>query len=191
MGCEEVSRFMDGSASITLPELECEWSVWTKDERMDFCQGCCWLREQPDFPAMLRFIMQHGGPDDWSAVALSVSSCLPREEAFDVLVRALRTLDIGRTSNIAQALADSKHPEAAATLRSHLCAIWAHTAIWYKADFLNWVAFDATTCIADLIELGAEPADFASQARQLSEHVCSRNRDSCRNFLSKHYSWLK
>src|SRR3989441_11051496 len=72
----EVSRFMDGSASITSSELQREWPGWTDDERIDFCQSSCWLHGQPDFPDMLRFIMQHAGPDEWSGVAVSVASQL-------------------------------------------------------------------------------------------------------------------
>jgi hypothetical protein len=76
-------------------------------------------------------------------------------------------------------------------LRAHLAALWSHPALWDHDDFINWVGFDATTCIAHLVELGAPSSDFTEQVRRLSEHVCSGNRDSCRNFLSKHYSWLK
>src|SRR5678815_4317337 len=55
-----VSRFMDGSASITAPELQQEWPSWDENQRFDFCQNCCWLHEQADFPEMLTFIVQHG-----------------------------------------------------------------------------------------------------------------------------------
>src|SRR5712671_456019 len=79
----EISRFMDGSASITASELRREWTSWTEETRMDFSQSCSWLHEQPDFPEMLRFIMQHGDPDHWSGIALNVASQLPRDEAFD------------------------------------------------------------------------------------------------------------
>jgi hypothetical protein len=54
----QVSRFMDGSASITASELQREWHTWDDYERIDFCQECCWLHEQPDFADMIRFIMQ-------------------------------------------------------------------------------------------------------------------------------------
>jgi len=186
-----VSRFMDGSATITLSQLKREWPRWTQEERTDFCQACCWLHEQSDFSDMLRFIMEVGGPQDWSAVALPVSSNLPQREAYEILLRALQNLDIGRTSNVAQAIAQTKHPEAETRLRKHLQSIWAHKSLWDDDKFINWVAFDATTGIAHLIEIGASPADFEGQARQLSRHVCSGNRNSCRNFLSKHYSWLR
>jgi hypothetical protein len=56
---------------------------------------------------------------------------------------------------------------------------------------INWVGFDATTCIDHVSKLGTPPSNFTDQARQLSEHVYSGNRESCRKFLSKHYSWLK
>lgn len=187
----EVSRFMDGSASMTASELQQEWPGWTEDMRSDFCQSSCWMHDQSDFSEMLRFIMEHGGPQDWSGIALSVASELPRDEAFDTLVRALRSTELGHSSNISQAIAHTKHPDAEATLRRHLAALWSHPALWDDDAFSNLVSFDVTTCIAHLIELGAAPTDFTEQVRRLSEHVCSRNRESCRNFLSKHYSWLK
>ena len=140
---------------------------------------------------MLRFLMEHAGPSEWSGIASSVAVHLPREEAFDILLRALRTTEIGRTSNIGQAIAITKHPDAEPTLRRHFQTIWAHPALWDDDKFLNWVAFDATTCIEHLIKLGVAPADFEEHVRQLSQHTCDRNRDSCRNFLSKHYAWLK
>lgn len=190
MGCE-VSRFMDGSASITAADLQRDWAGWTEDMRSDLCQSLRWLDGQADLPEMLRFIMEHGGPEHWSGIALGVASELPREEAFDTLVRALCSMTPGRSSNIAQGIARTKHPDAEATLRNHLSALWSHPTLWDDDAFLNWVGFDVTTCIAHLIELGAPPADFTEQVRRLSEHVCSHNRESCRNFLSKHYSWLK
>lgn len=186
----EISRFMDGSVSITASELQQEWPGWTEALRSDFCQSCCWLHERSDFPEMLRYIMQNGGPEHWSGIALSVAGQLPSDEAFTTLVQALHRTDIGSTSNISQGIAHTKHPDAEVTLRNHLAAIWAHPGLWDDANY-NWVAFDATTCIAHLIELGASPSDFTNQVRQLSEHTCSESRDSCRNFLSRHYLWLK
>jgi hypothetical protein len=187
----EISRFMDGTASITASKLQQEWPGWTDETRMDFCQSCDWLDGQADFPEMLRFIMQHGSSEHWSGIALSVASQLPRDEAFDTLVRALRSTEPGQSSNIAQAIAYTKHPEAEAMLRQHLAALWAHPALWENTEFINSVGFDAIACIVHLIELGAPPSDFTEQVRRLSEHICPHNRESCRNFLSKHYSWLK
>jgi hypothetical protein len=186
-----VSRFMDESASITAYELQRAWPTWTDDERSDFCGNCGWLEKQSDFPEMLRFIMQHGDPTDWSGIAQSVASQLPSDEAFQLLLKALKGTEIGQCSNVSQALALSKHPNAETTLRHHLQVVWAHGTLWDNDKFVNWVAFDATTCIAHLIELGAPIADFEEQVRKLSLHVCEHNRESCRTFLSKHYSWLK
>jgi len=158
---------------------------------MDFCYASEWLSGQPDFPDMLRFIMRHGNRDDWSGIALSVGSCLPCEEAFGVLLKALEAAGTRGMANIMQAIAATKHPQAESTLRRQLSAIWANAGLWNDADFTNWVAFDATMCIADLIELGAPATDFEGKVRQLSDHVCAGNRRSCRNFLAKYYPWLK
>ncbi len=189
--CSEVSRFMDGSASFTLTQLQAEWPTWIESERSDFCQNCCWLSGQLDFPDMLRFIVKHGKHDDRSAIALSIATNLPQDEAFKTLLGALRKAKTGKVSNLAQAIAQTKHAKAEITLRKHFQSIWAHKSLWGDDKFINWVAFDATTCIAHLIEIGASPNDFQDQVRQLSQHFCSGNRTSCRNFLSKHYSWLQ
>ena len=189
MGCE-ISRFMDGSASMTFLTLQHEWPSWSANERSDFCQACCWLHEQADFPDMLRFIMQHGDSQDWAGIALSVAGHLPCQEAFDLLAGALRRTEINPASNIAQGIAATKHEQAERFLRDHLDTIWNHGKLWDDADFTNWVAFDATTCIAHLIELGAAPGDFEDRVRRLSKHPCKGNRNSCRNYLAKHYAWL-
>lgn len=186
-----VSRLMDGSASITLSQLQSEWPTWTEGDRTDFCQNCDWLRGQTDFPDMLRFIMRHGDSCDCCGIASSIAVSLPSEEAFDFLRRTLQITQIGQGSNIVQAIALTKHRSAEATLRNRLDSIWTHKSLWADDKFINWVAFDATTGIAHLIELGASPSDFDQLVRQLSEHVCSGNRGACRNFLSKYYQWLQ
>lgn len=135
--------------------------------------------------------MEHGDSEQWSGIALSVAGRLPRDEAFNALLRALRKLEPGRSANITQAIALTKHPEADATLRRHLANLWSHPEVWKDDAFLNWVGFDVTMCIAHLMELGSSHSDFTEQVRRLSEHPCAGNRESCRNFLSKHYSWLK
>lgn len=186
----EFSRFMDGSASLTLAELEREWPRWKERERLEFCHACAWLKDQADFPDMVRFILQNDGAEEWSAIALEAGAALPPNEAFEILHRILSTTEIGRASNITQGIAQTKHPQAEATLRVHLAAVWSHPALWENASFINWVAFDATTCITHLIEIGAPPGDFAEQVRLISEHPCPHNRESCRNFLAKYFAWL-
>jgi hypothetical protein len=180
-------RFLDGSASMTAVELQREWPTWTKELQMDFCQHCLYLFDQPDYPAMLGFIMQQGDPDHWCGIALWVARELLQQEAFDFLVQALQKVQIGRSSNITQGIAETKHSSAETVLRKHLGLIWEHPGLWDDSTFLNWIASDATNCINRLIEVGASPADFAEQAQKLSQHICPRNRDSWVRRLSKHY----
>jgi len=187
----EISRFMDGTAAITAAELKQEWPDWSEDMRLDFTESSTWLRSQTDFPEMLRFVMQHGEPIHWSGVAQSIASVFSRDEAFTTLLHALQDTGIEHTANLIQAIAETKHSDAEATLRTHLATLWAHPELWDPNDFMNWVAADATNCIAYLVELGASPSDFTDQVRQLSEHVCPSNRDFCRNHLSKYYSFFK
>ena len=189
-GGTTISRFMDGSASMTADQLRREWPTFTDRERVDFCQECSWLYKQNDYPEMLRFIMQQGTPEDWSGIAHLISVTLPAEEAFPFLVRALRSQGNGIGSNIIQGIAITKHPDAEATLRQHLQGVWERPTLWDDDSFLNWVAADAETCIKHLLELGAPAADFEEKVRRLSQHACKGNRESCRRWLSKDYSWL-
>jgi hypothetical protein len=185
-----ISRFRDGSASMTAEQLRREWPTWTRWERWDFCHACCWLNKQGDYPEMLRFIMHHCTPDDWPEVAIRIAVALPAEETFPFLIGALEGREAGKCANIIQAIAHTKHPEAAAVVRKQLEIDWQHPDLWKDDDFLNWIACEARCCIEYLIELGDSPADFGEKVRKLSEHVCPHNRDDCRRWLSKHYSWL-
>jgi hypothetical protein len=185
-----ISRFMDESTAMTSCQLQEEWAGWTESERNDFCNHFGWLSKQPDFPEMLRFIMEHGGPSEWSAAALGVAGGVPIDEGFEILLRALRTIDLAKSTNVVQAIAFTKHRDAKQTIHDHLELVWADPKLWDDDTFLNWLAFCATKCIAYLIQLGAPPREFEEQVRQLSKHPCSGNRDSCRQWLGKHYEWL-
>lgn len=185
-----VSRFMDGSACISAEELEREWKEWTYGEQLDFCNSCPWLAGQADFPDMLRFVMRYGAEGDWSAVAGAVARELPQEEAFDVLVHALGLARNCPVSNLGQAIAATKHAEAPAILHGLLEKLWGSPELWADDHFINWTAYDATTCIGHLIEIGVPPEEFGGKVRELAKHPCEGNRDSCRRFLAKHYPLL-
>lgn len=185
-----MSRFMDGSATLSLAELERDWPQWGESERIDFCQSSGWLHKQSDFPNMLRFILKHGDCRDVSCIALSVAGELPLEEAFLELVRCLAMAKLGKTANFCQAIAHTKHPKAEAMLRNHLDRVWKERALWDDDSFLNWLAYDAMTCIEHLIELGARPVDFEQRVLALFKHPCEGNRDSCQRRLGKLYPSL-
>lgn len=186
----EISRLMDGSAAITFPEFAQEWPTWNREERQDFCGGCSWLHDQADFPDILRFIMSHGGTDDWSAVAGNIAEILPQDEAFGLLTAALPSYSLDEAANVIQGIAITQHPEAANVLRDHLAVLWAHPTLWEDDEFTNGTAYGAVCCIGHLIELGMPPQEFTEQVRQLAAHPCGGNRDSCRQFLTAHFPWL-
>jgi hypothetical protein len=186
----ELSRFIDSTAAISFEKLAREWPNWNERERRDFCMACRWLAGQTDFPNMLRFMMQHGGPEDWSTIASCVAKQLPQEESFDLLTRALRSMELDQACNVVQAISLTGHPAAESVLRAHIATLWAHPLLWENDEFLNWLAYGASCCIQHLVEMGAQAEDFTEQVRALAQHPCAGNRDSCRRFLPKHYSWL-
>jgi hypothetical protein len=183
----EISKFMDGTATITLAILQTEWPAWSERERMEFCNALSTLGA-PDDPDIIRFVMRSGGPEHWTCIASLVAYALPAEESFEILRDALSAAN--PTANIAQAIAATKHPRAEGLLREHLNALWARPELWADDSFVNWNAFDATCCIGNLLELGAPSAEFEEKVRALVNHACSHNRQSCSTFLAKYYDWL-
>jgi hypothetical protein len=185
----EVSRFSDGSALISLEELKENWSKWPDEDKGDFCSACGELHEHRDFPDMLRFVMSHGDEWNWSSVASLVSHALPMAESFSILKAALVQTS-SNEGNLIQAIALTKHPNAAPLLRERLAKLWTRTDLWADDSFLNWTAQNALHCIEYLIELGDNPAGYEDKVRILAEHVCAGNRDSCSRWLHQYYDWI-
>jgi len=185
-----ISRFMDGSASISFVELRTEWPRLSLRDRTDFCQNAAWLRGQHDFADMLRFVIREAGPEEWSAIALSVASALPRDEAFQILSDCLNATDPAHASNLLQAVARTGHEAAPSIIRAHLDKLTSRPTLWDNDKFMNWMTFTAVCAIKYLLELGAEPSEFEQLVRALSAHPCEACRDSCRRFLGARYPWL-
>ena len=185
----EVSKFEDGTASISMAQLRNEWSGWSALDRLEFASACRWLRGQPDFPDILRFLMSQDDVTLWSCLALPVGDSLPQEEAFELLVGSLNRLD-AHTANITQGIAATKHPLAKEVLSKHLDQLWQHPRIWEDDPFTNWPAFDAICCIQHLLQLGVSPAALEDKVRLLSGHACAGTRESCAGFLHEYYDWL-
>jgi hypothetical protein len=185
----DVSRLADGSVSIELDVLRNEWAVWSATDKRDFCTAIGGLHGRAEFADMLRFVMDVGDPEHWSAIALWISHALPREEAFIRLRDHLARLP-SHTANITQAIAHTRHGDAEDLLRRHLANLWSNPQLWLDDAFLNWTAFDATCCISHLLELGAPAPAFENQVRELTRHACAGNRDSCATFLHEYYDWI-
>lgn len=185
-----LSKFQDGTASITFDELQREWPQWSPRERMDFLHACNGLLMQPDYADMLRYLMKQDDPNVWSAIALDVAGRLPRDEAFDVLVSALDRID-SHTANITQGISATRHANAGEVLQRHFQDLWSRPNLWDDDQFTNWTAFDAICCLSHLLDLGVDPKEFEAQARQLHAHVCAGSRNACSTFLSRHYAWIQ
>lgn len=185
-----VSRFMDGTAEITLSELQELWPTWTWIERHDFTNATRWLHEHAEFPGILRYMLDHGNTEDFCTIALPVSCGLPKDEAFARLSDILDQMPIHRSANITQAIAHTKHPDALERLRQHLPKILSDPRLMEPADFCNDVAYAAACCIEHLLLLNAPSDEFEAHVRRLSGHPSASTLDSLRRRLSKYYPWL-
>ena len=181
------SKFTDGTASITLEELQKEWPNWSEWERIDFCQEV-WVGQFPHLPDVIRFVMQHGNHETWSSIAFGIVDCLPPEESIPFLVRICRDDSRGGDTNLLAALAKTGAPEARMFLRSNLERLWADERLLMQEKHSNDVAADAVYCIQHLLELGEPAFEFVEKYQVLMNHPNESNREIVRNFLAKYFA---
>jgi hypothetical protein len=181
------SRFQDGSASITLSELEAEWPAWSSWERLDFAQQFR-TSGSPDGIEILRFMMRHGDTKIWSAIASAVVYRLPQEESAPFVLHAYSVCDPTEAGNILQALAKTGLPEAHKILRNHLAILWANPDLLRQDRKMNHVASAAIFCLSHLLALGEPPGEFRSQYEILLNHPCELERKRTRTFLGNYFS---
>jgi hypothetical protein len=186
-----ISRFMDGSAAMSVAELEEMWPAWSESDRMDFCQNCEWLESQNDYSDMMRYIVEHGSPTEWSGVAQGVARALPLEEAFGILRSLLPRTPTGQRGNLVQAIALTRHPDALEVLRTELAALESNPELWDDDSFMNWLAHDALCCIKYLLELGANAEQHRAIAIRLAAHPCKELVCSVHRDLSTYYDQLR
>jgi hypothetical protein len=190
----DISRFPDGTASITLQQLKREWSTWRDADRADFCDSMHDLENigQQDYAEIVRFLLGHAEVDILGPVVLGlpVRQTFPPDETFHLLIGVLQRSSPGHAADVIRALGLTKHAEAEAAIRRHLAAIVVNPATWADADFFNETAQDLAYCILSLVKLGVPTADFDQIVRRLSQHACERNRKWCRRNFAKHYPWL-
>jgi hypothetical protein len=169
------SRFRDGTASITLDELQRDWHKWPEDEKIDFCRSLVWA-QVPDRKDILRYLIDHGDHCTWAAIALLVALELPSHESIPALKRWCESCDVGRGANYYQAIAQTGDPEAHDILTSCFHRIWNSDGLMDNADFGNWVAYDAICCVEYLLELNEAPEPFRTVFETLKSHPCDRTR---------------
>jgi hypothetical protein len=189
----EFSRFMDGSATFTVNEIETKWETWSSAEQLNFCQAVSfgWINDQPYALELFRFLWRFANEQIGSAIALASATVFPREEAFQLLKNFAAKISLSHVSNALQAIAYTQHPEAKDLLISYLDKLWAVPELWDDDEFINWPAYSCVCCIDQLIEYCDMPANETEErVRQLSAHINRRTRESCHRQLGRWYSWL-
>src|SRR5437870_5559505 len=79
------SRFLDGTATVTLDELQAEWPGWNERERLDLCRAFSCGAEVPEREDILCFLVRHGDHYVSTTIASNVARYLPAAEAVPVL----------------------------------------------------------------------------------------------------------
>ena len=183
-----ISKFMDGSATMSIQQLRISWQAWTAQEKLEFCQACKWLGDQNDFIDMLRYVMKHGDSSHKGAIACSVAKHLPQAEAFTVLVHSLST-DNG-VANIAQGIVLTSHPGARNVLSGLLDHLWSESTATPTEMHFKGRAFDMICTIQCLLELGAPSKTFTDKIRSIFDGSSPEERDYCSRHLRRHYRWM-
>lgn len=164
-----VSRFRDGSCSITLDELRRKWPDWPLSEKVDFSQSFNHFQGEGRAD-IFRFLMKQSEHDVWSAIAGVVAITLPVGEVLPFLRNCCETCEVGRGSNYFQALWFAKSPDALGILQTSLDRIWKSPDLMKPEEFCNFIAFDAIWCIDALLRLGESTESLKSHYETLKRH---------------------
>ncbi len=182
------SKFADGSATVTLEELEQAWPAWKPEEKADFCHAINEAKLDI-LPDIYRFIMKVDPPDyeSWSAIAAWVVRKLPPEEFAPWLEQACLTCPVGKGEKLMQAFALSKSPKAIETLHKCLKRAWNNPTIFVAEGYIDHAAMDAVVCMECLLQLDAATNDFGQKYQVLAGHGIAVNRESAISRLSMYF----
>ena len=184
------SRFMDGSATITLAELERDWAKWTDSEKMDFSHSfATWGRDVPERAEILRFLVANGDHEScWWAIAMSIAIEFPVEESVPVIRAWCESSKVGHAANYHQAIALTGDPTAHAILEAGFRRTWNTPGLMNDDEFINQIASDAIWCMKHMLELAEDPERFRAAYVALTGHPCQRVRDQTGRWLSEHFA---
>lgn len=177
------SKFADGSADISVSQLEDEWGTWSVVERADFCQSVTQSR-LPHLPDILRFIMLNGDFASVETVANSIARNLPAEEAVPYITDMCKTVPVGKGAKFYQALALMRPAFCRDTLMHCLNRTWSDSRFLSEDEVFDWVANDAVCLIEYLVQLGQNPGTLADKYKVLVRHPNNVNKQSAINRLS-------
>jgi len=177
------SKFADGTADISVSQLEDEWGTWSVVERADFCQAVTQSR-LPHLPDILRFIMLNGDFASVETVANSIARNLPAEEAVPYITDMCKTVPVGKGAKFYQALALMRPAFCRDTLMLCLNRTWADSRFLSEDEVFDWVANDAVCLIEYLVQLGQNPGTLADKYKVLVRHPNNVNKQSAINRLS-------
>lgn len=172
------SRFMDGSARITLDELEVAWASWTDLEKLDFCQNFGWVRGAL-LAKLARFVMNRGDSPTWSACALVIANAVPSEEAKNFFVRACESALPGHLANLMRSLVLVTRAAAIPVLHDCLRRIESSLDCRDERDATR-IGIDAVCCLKELLDLGDDPQKY----RVLRDALVSHRSPHVRTFAS-------
>jgi hypothetical protein len=181
------SRFLDGSASISLAELSRDWHSWTDREQLDFSLSIAHLKSV-EIPDILRFLVNNGCSAVVSNIASSIAHSLPANEAAQILIERCKNSPLGSGGNFFQALANTSNPNKIVILEDHLAQLLEHPHCWEKGEaYFNDIANEVVYRIGDLIRLGEPKEKFAHVYSKLKEHPHDFTRKITTNLLAKFF----
>lgn len=180
------SKFADDSASITVEQLQVEWTQWSPTERADFSEAVTQARF-PHLPDVLRFIIKRGDFETWSAIANCCVRQLPAAEAMAFVTDVCQRCPVGKGVKFFQALALSKSPQTLPILRKCLERCWNDPQFLDSDSMFDWASYDAVSCMEYLLQLGEPPATLAAKYRILINHPNNLSRQNAINRLGPFY----
>ena len=182
------SKFLEGTASITLAELSQLWLAWNTEEKLDFSLAIA-CDESLKHAEVLRFLMKNGDHVVWSTIAPSVARGLPKKESLPFLRARCEETEVGTAgANYYQALTMAGDPDALRRLKEWLNRIMQDPRLGKQEPTRNYIALDLVWCIKYLLELGEPPETLRQYYELLTNHPNPYSRRYAQDRLSEYFA---
>ncbi len=181
-----VNRFWEGTATITLAELERDWHRWPSDEQQDFARSFH-VDLLPEGEGILRFLIEHGDHRIWPEIALNVASKLPVEESIFVLGHWCKSCDLGQGADYYVAIARTNDPQAHTILKKASQRLLFTKGLLDQNDKYHRLAYDLIQCLIALMELNENPNNYREMYLQLTRHPNDCIRQMTKIFLERFF----
>jgi hypothetical protein len=166
-----VSKFLRKDFTVARELLDEQWKCWAREERLKFAGAFAARSElNDDDQQLLCFLLENGGPEVWSTVALSITKLRDRDHGLTFLLARVKE-GIRPLANYYQALEVLATPACVPVLKEallkHRQEVELHPSLKAWGD--RFIYLDYLSCSATLLAVTGQE-QYRANLEQMLNH---------------------